>query len=234
MAETARPTGQQILEMMRGYQPACVIGAAAELDLWTLLGERSLSADSIAQELCADLRATAMLLDAVAALGLLEKTGECYRTAEDLRPLLTAGTPRTVLPMVHHTMNILRSWSQLAWVVKSGIPGPRQASIRGFEADRASFIGAMHSVSALFADELVAQLGPPRFRHLLDVGGASGTWTLAFLRRARRHGDDFRLARRRETGRRANREHRIRFAPSGSCPAIFTPIRFRPAAISPG
>ena len=32
------------------------------------------------------------------------------------------------------------------------------------------------------ADGLVAQLGPPRFRHLLDVGGASGTWTLAFLR----------------------------------------------------
>ena len=40
----------------------------------------------------------------------------------------------------------------------------------------------MHSVSQMFADDLVAQLGPLRFRHLLDVGGASGTWTLAFLR----------------------------------------------------
>ncbi len=30
----------------------------------------------------------------------------------------------------------------------------------------------------------MARLGPPRFRHLLDVGGASGTWTLAFLRAA--------------------------------------------------
>ena len=42
----------------------------------------------------------------------------------------------------------------------------------------------MHSVSSTMADELVARLGPPKFRHLLDVGGASGTWTLAFLRSA--------------------------------------------------
>ena len=40
----------------------------------------------------------------------------------------------------------------------------------------------MHVVSGLVADELVQKLGPPKFRRLLDVGGASGTWTLAFLR----------------------------------------------------
>jgi hypothetical protein len=40
----------------------------------------------------------------------------------------------------------------------------------------------MHNVSAPLADQVVADLGPLRFRHLLDVGGASGTWTIAFLR----------------------------------------------------
>jgi ubiquinone/menaquinone biosynthesis C-methylase UbiE len=40
----------------------------------------------------------------------------------------------------------------------------------------------MHAVSGPMADGLVAQLGPLRFKRLLDVGGASGTWTLAFLR----------------------------------------------------
>ena len=58
----------------------------------------------------------------------------------------------------------------------------RQSSIRGPVADRASFIAAMHAVSGPMADELVQRLGPPKFRRLLDVGGASGTWTLAFLR----------------------------------------------------
>ena len=67
-------------------------------------------------------------------------------------------------------------------MTKSGSPPPRQPSIRGAEADRASFIAAMHVVSGPMADDLVRQLGPPKFHHLLDVGGASGTWTLAFLR----------------------------------------------------
>ncbi len=79
-------------------------------------------------------------------------------------------------------MSVLRGWSQLAWVAKAGIPPPRQSSIRGPVADRASFIAAMHAISGPMADDLVRRLGPPKFRHLLDVGGASGTWTLAFLR----------------------------------------------------
>jgi hypothetical protein len=107
-----------------------------------------------------------------------------YRVPVELRPLLTHGTPQTVLPMVLHSMTILRGWSQLAWTTKAGLPAPRTASIRGFDADRAAFIAAMHTASTPWADDLVAKLGPPKFRHLLDVGGASGTWTVAFLRAA--------------------------------------------------
>ena len=176
------PDGGQILEMASAMRPACVLGAAAELDLFGVLGGESLSAEAVAQRLDADLRATRMLLDALAAARLLEKRDEWYSVPAELRPLLTDGTPRSVLPMVRHSMSVLRNWIQLAWVTKSGIPAMRQASIRGFEADRAAFIAAMHSVSGPIADGLVARLMPLEFKHLLDVGGASGTWTLAFLR----------------------------------------------------
>jgi ubiquinone/menaquinone biosynthesis C-methylase UbiE len=121
-------------------------------------------------------------LDALAALGLLDKREQSYTVPEPLRPLLVEGSSRTLLPMVRHMMCVLRSWSQLAAVVRSGKPAARQASIRGAEADRAAFIAAMHSVSAPAADELVGRLMPLGFEHLLDVGGASGTWTLALLR----------------------------------------------------
>ena len=58
----------------------------------------------------------------------------------------------------------------------------RRASIRGAAADRAAFIQGMNNVSAAAAPGLVERLQPLNFKHLLDVGGASGTWTLAFLR----------------------------------------------------
>jgi hypothetical protein len=176
-----RPDRQQILNMAAGFEPACVLGAAAELDVFTILSRGSLSARELADRLDSDLRATAMLLDAVAALGLLDKQDTRYVLPEELRPWLVDGSPQSMLPMLWHRMSVLRGWSQLAWTTKAGIPCPRPASIRGAEADRAAFIAAMHSVSAPLADELVARLGPPPFRHLLDVGGASGTWTLAFL-----------------------------------------------------
>jgi len=178
----SRPNRQQILDMMNGFRPACVIGAAAELDVWTALGGQSLLAEQLAKKLHADLRATTVLLDAVASLGLLEKRDIHYSVPAELRGWLVEDSPETILPMLRHAMNILRSWSRLAWVTKAGIPAPRQPSIRGPEADRASFIAAMHVVSDPMADDLVQKLGPPKFRRLLDVGGASGTWTLAFLR----------------------------------------------------
>ncbi|MGA2032864.1 MAG: methyltransferase [Thermoguttaceae bacterium] len=179
---TELPDRQQVLELMWGYRPACVLGAAAELNLFTALGSQSLSAEQLAAKLAADHRALAILLDAVAALGLLEKNEDRYSVPRELRPLLVEDNPQSVLPMVWHSMSVLRAWSQLAVVVKQGVPGPRQASIRGAEADRAAFVAAMHVVSGPLADDLVARLGPLSFRHLLDVGGASGTWTLAFLR----------------------------------------------------
>ncbi|MGD0656241.1 MAG: methyltransferase dimerization domain-containing protein, partial [Thermoguttaceae bacterium] len=135
-------TGPQILELMSGFRPACIIGACAELDIWDRLGDKSLSAEALAQLLDCNLRAITMLLDAVAAFGLLRKNEGYYTVPGEIRPLLTEGGPHTVLPMRWHQMNVMRGWSQLAWVAKSGIPCPRQASIRGFEADRAAFIAA--------------------------------------------------------------------------------------------
>jgi len=173
---------EQILEMTGGFMPACVIGAAAELDLFSIVGQCPVSAQSAADRLGADRRATAILLDAVAALGLVEKQGDLYSVPTELMPLLTEESSETILPGIRHRMNVLRAWSQLAWVTKAGIPCPRQASIRGPAADRADFVAAMHTYSGPMADELVARLGPPKFKRLLDVGGASGTWTLAFLR----------------------------------------------------
>jgi SAM-dependent methyltransferase len=182
MSTDVRPTREQLLEMAASFRPACVLGAAAELNVFTAIGDRQLSLEEVTGRLKSDRRATRMLLDALAALHLLKKEEERYSVPEALRPLLSEGTPGSVLPMILHSMNILRNWTQLAWVVKAGIPGPRVASIRGFDADRAAFVAAMHVVSGPIADGLVARIGGLPFTHLLDVGGASGTWTMAFLR----------------------------------------------------
>ncbi len=180
--DAKHPDREQIMEMGAGFMPACVLGAAAELDLFTRLGDQSLSAEEIARRLDADLRATTMLLDALAALGVLDKQDGRYSVPPELRPVLRSDSPETVLPMMQHRMSILRAWSQLGFVAKAGMPAPRVSGVMGPAAERAAFVAAMHSVSGPWADQVVARLGKLAFSHLLDVGGASGTWTLAFLR----------------------------------------------------
>jgi hypothetical protein len=54
--------------------------------------------------------------------------------------------------------------------------------VRGEKSDQEAFIGAMHNVSSPVADEVIGSIQPLQFRTLLDIGGASGTWTRAFLR----------------------------------------------------
>jgi len=172
----------ELLNMVRAYHPACVLTAAADLDVFSALNGKEATARELAAQLGSDLRATAMLLDALVAMELLEKRGGKYSVATVVAEILTETGSRSVLPMVRHQANCLRRWVQLSQVVKTGKPAERAASPRGDAADQAAFIGAMHNVSGPIAEKLIAQLSPPRFRHLLDIGGASGTWTIAFCR----------------------------------------------------
>ena len=169
-------------QVMRGYQASCVLAAAAELNLFAVLAQGELMAGEVAERLQTDPRGTRTLLDALVALGLLDRQGERYHVPAEVAELMVTGQPGSQLAMVQHQANCLRNWAQLAAVVHHGKPAARAPSIRGAEADYAAFIEAMDNIASTTAAGLIAALQPLRFTHLLDVGGASGTYTIAFLR----------------------------------------------------
>ncbi|MCL2624563.1 MAG: acetylserotonin O-methyltransferase [Planctomycetaceae bacterium] len=171
------------------YQSICVLGAAAELDLLTPLIRSPLTAFDLAQLRATDLRATVMLLDALAAMGILHKSEDAapvYRVRDDFHELLDIDHPKTFVPMLRHRMNCIRQWSELARVLKSGEPQKQVSSILGPDEDYRSFVLAMNSVGINMVGgmvDLLEQAGCLRFQHLLDVGAASGTYTLEMLKR---------------------------------------------------
>jgi precorrin-6B methylase 2 len=170
-----------LLEMVRGFQSACIVTAAADLDVFTALGGAPTTAAVLAGRIGTDPHATTVLLDALVALGLLTKQGDSYAVPSDVAELLTEGSPANILPAVRHLANCLRRWTQLARVVQTGRPPERTPSIRGEQADCESFIGAMNNFTEVVAPQVVERLMPLRFQRMLDIGGASGTWTIAFL-----------------------------------------------------
>ena len=178
---TTEWTGEGILERMRGYQFACMVGAAAELDLYQALSEEPRTAEALAERIQADGRGTRILADGLVALELLVKEDDRYRLADGVAPLLVGTVPGSVLAMVRHQMNGLRRWGRLAEVVRLGRPPERQASVRGDESDEWAFIEAMHVVSQPVAAAVVSGLGSGPFARILDVGAGPATWTIAFL-----------------------------------------------------
>ena len=121
-----------------------------------------------------------ILLDALASMNLLEKRGRVYAVGADLAGMLTETGADSILGTLRHQGNCMRRWGQLAKVVLTG-SAIRDESVRGAAGDTVSFIRAMNEISSRIAPALIKGIGPLQFSHLLDIGGASGTWTIPFL-----------------------------------------------------
>jgi hypothetical protein len=174
--------GEQLLEMMRAYQVPCILAAASDLDLFEKLVPAPRTAAEVAAEADCDLRAATILLDALAAVGVLDKQEDRYAIPHGLVPFLTHSSPRSVTAMLRHQAGCLRNWSRLPWTVRSGKPDDPGPSLRGEGADQEAFIEAMHVVSRDVADGLVQEVHPGGVRCILDLGGASGSWAMAWLK----------------------------------------------------
>ena len=169
-----------VLEEVRGFFKSRVILTAAELDLFTRLSKEEATANDLAKELECDQRCLTRLLDSLVALKLLSKQDSLYRTSER-GALLTAGHPGTELPMVLHLNGLWETWSGLTETVKTGI-NPRRKPVSERDNDSLeSFIGAMHVVGRGLSKEIADSLDLSPFKRLLDIGGATGTYLMAFL-----------------------------------------------------
>lgn len=158
-----------------------ILLSGAELNLFAILGRESLSAQEVSGRIGADLRAMTVLLDALTATGFLTKESESYRCPASIAPLLSDDDPASVLPMVLHAAHLWHRWSRLTNVVRgTNDPKDTEGPFRSANEMRA-FIGAMHVVAEPLARDIVVQVKPGSAKALLDVGGASGTYTIAFL-----------------------------------------------------
>ncbi len=173
-------TPDAILGLGRDFMESRLLLTAVELDVFTALARRAMIAEEAAGALGTDLRATTALLDALVGIGLLEKEHDRFHCPLGAAELLSSDSSGSVVPMLKHSSALWRRWSALTDVVRTGepaqLPEPDQR-----EKDREAFIGAMHAVGALMAAEVVAAIQPGNAARLLDIGGASGTYTQAFL-----------------------------------------------------
>ena len=175
--DTAGALPEDLQERIRGFQESRAILTALELDVFTALGDGATAAE-VAARTGTDARAMEMLLHALAAMGLACKREGVFHNTPVTKRHFTAGSPDNAQPALMHTANLWGRWSTLTDCVRAGTS---VATDRG-GSWTLSFIAAMHRNASERAGAVVRAVGAAEVRRMLDVGGGSGAYSIAFAK----------------------------------------------------
>jgi len=171
-----------IVELLYSFMKTRTILTGAELDLFTQIHRSASSAKDISQKNGLDFRATTRLLDSLVTIGLLNKQDDHYGISDE-GLLLSSEHPETVLPMLLHLNGLWDTWSNLTETIRKGENLKKDQAIYKDKERQKAFIGAMHVIGLNLAEEIADTCDLDSFRKLLDIGGGSGTYTIAFLKK---------------------------------------------------
>ena len=184
----------KILQIGMGFFGTKTLLSAVELGLFTNLAREPKTGRTLERELGLHPRVTADFLDALVALGLLERDGKSlegtYKNAPDTELFLDRNKPQYVggiLEMANH--RLYGFWGNLTHALKSGEP---QNEVKHGEnpfdaiyADEGRLEGFMRAMTGIQMGSFMAlskAFDFSKFKSVCDVGGASGTLSIVLAR----------------------------------------------------
>jgi len=168
--------------MLKGFRETVLLALAVELDLSTAIDQGYNDSARLARHCRVNPRALSLCLNALCAIGFLEKSGKRYRNSPAAQHLLSANSPHSIRPALRHALQSTLDWATLTQTVKTGKVARPQPSLRKPESTDA-FIRAMDHHARETAPGVVDACPIPGARTLLDLGGGPGTFALEFMRR---------------------------------------------------
>jgi demethylspheroidene O-methyltransferase len=190
--QIAEKRARALFDLCAGFVYSQVLLACVELHIFDILAERPQTTGELSRRLSLDAEATARLLNAAAALRLVERrSGKRFGLGVLGAALL--GNPAIAAMIEHHEL----LYSDLRNPVAL-LRGPKQATAlskywsyaRADEPDAlarddvAEYSALMSASQALIAEDVLDAWPLARHRCMLDVGGGDGTFLIAAATRA--------------------------------------------------
>ncbi|MCK5835626.1 MAG: methyltransferase domain-containing protein [Desulfobacula sp.] len=183
-----------LLEMSGYYWKTCTLHAGVKLDIFSLIGSDTLSQCEISEKLDLKEKGLTMLLNALAALGLLVKEQDTYTNTQEALTFLSRDSKQYIGFMILHHHYLAQSWVNMDQAIIQGGPirqsvskskeerelSPHQTASASEEKQRESFLMGMFNIGMATAPGLAKSLDLSQCRRLLDLGGGPGTFAIHF------------------------------------------------------
>lgn len=177
--EAAGAIPEDLRQAVNGFRESRVLLTAIELDVFTAVGDGA-DAAAVAGSLGTDPRATEALLNALVAVEVLEKKDDTFHNTPVSDRYLAAGGEDDSRAALTHTAHLWARWSTLTESVRRGTASNRHEQGKADEEWTEAFIAAMHKNAALRAPQIVQAIGLEGVHRVLDLGGGSGAYSIAF------------------------------------------------------
>lgn len=151
-------------------QELLVAGAALKSGVFDALNEKPAKLEELASQLSMDKRALWTVMEALVDMGYITKDKEILKLTSETRDLFfNEGSEIYIGYSLIHTFNVIKSWTNIPEILKTGHPPKRERD----QQDIKGFMAAMKKHSRKISDKLVSIClaglhGKPR---VLDLGG---------------------------------------------------------------
>jgi len=169
---------ERLLRTSGSYWEACTLHTGVSLEVFTRLGDERLTAGDLAAKIGGSVRGTAMLLNALTAMGLLIKHDNRYANTPEGKVLLIKDSPRYCGSMILHHAVLINYWSRLPQAVTSGQP-VKTVPYKD-DDERETFLMGMFNLAMASAPRIAELIDLSGRHHLLDLGGGPGTYAIHF------------------------------------------------------
>ncbi|NWU96505.1 ASML protein, partial [Upupa epops] len=184
--KSATKLPSKIVDLLDGFRASKALFVACKLKMFDHLKAKGpQKAMDIANDLGTSVCGTERLLDACAALGLLEKTPQGYRNTDSANTYLTSDGEYSLHGyIIHSNDHVWPLFTHLESAVKEGCRQNHQAFGKKPEdlfkdyyhnqEVKQRFMAAMHSIARLTARDVATAFDLSQFKSACDIGGCTG------------------------------------------------------------
>jgi SAM-dependent methyltransferase len=179
----SKPGYIRLMRLAMGFRESKILLVANDLGLFERLFEGR-SVEDLAHQLSVDSRALSVLMNAMVAMGILDKEKDRYFNQEIAERYLVKGSPDYLGDFFKFLSLCWRQWDDLAQALK---PGYTPAKIYDSPEEELNFnqtfIWGMDNSAKERAERIAEVLDLSAVHHMLDLGGGAATYSIAFAKK---------------------------------------------------